>query len=75
MKLKMQRKVLEKNWRKEAINTKAFSSWAQIKMTNPSADPFIEDKQGLVLKNRLHHKELVNDLTIPDQSNRSKTKS
>ena len=44
-------------------------------MTNPSADPFIEDKQGLVLKNRLHHKELVNDLTYPDQSVRSKTKS
>ena len=73
MKIKLQKKVLERNWRKEAINTKAFSSWTQTKITNPSADPFIEDKRSLVLKNRLHHRELDNDLIYPDQ--RAKTKS
>ena len=75
LKVKLQKKVLENNWRKEAINTKAFSSWTQTKITNPSADPFIEDKKSLVLKNRLHHKEIENELIYPDGTQRAKTKS
>ena len=65
IKLKMYNKTLEKNWRKEAINTKAYSSWAQTKITNPSKDPYVEDKNSICLKNRLHHKELTREYHYP----------
>ena len=65
IKLKLFHKTLEKNWRKEAINTKAYSSWAQTKVTNSSKDPYVEDKNTLCLKNRLHHKELTRDNHSP----------
>ena len=61
----MKNKILENSWRKEAINGKAFSSWSQTKITNPSKDPFIEDKNSLCLKNRLHHKEMTKEYHYP----------
>ena len=64
LKKQMYNKILEKKFRVEAINTKEYSSWTQVE-NKTAVDPYVEDKNSLCMKNRIHHKELTKDYHYP----------